>query len=126
MNRTKSIKKLFSVACACLALAACATNQSGTSSASASGTGAASNSSSARLIVHRSPTFGGGFLTLTLDGTQVANVGLNRTYDAYVSPGQRVLTAVPYTEHFGSDPGFGHVYGGSRQDVFVHRSMAGQ
>ena len=88
MNRTKSIKNLLGVACACLALAACETNQSST------GTSAASNTSSARLIVHRSPTFGGGFLTLTLDGTQVANVGLNRTYDAYVSPGQHVLTAV--------------------------------
>jgi len=46
------------------------------------------------LIVHRSPTFGSGFLTLTLDGTQVANVALGRTYDAYVSPGKHVLTAV--------------------------------
>jgi len=91
MNRTKSIKNLFSVACACLALAACTTNQSGTSS---TGTSAASSTSGGRLIVHRSPTFGGGFLTLTLDGKQVADVGLNRTYDAYVSPGQHVLTAV--------------------------------
>ena len=71
MNRTKSIKNLLGVACACLALAACATDQSGTSS---TGTSAASSTSGARLIVHRSPTFGGGFLTLTLDGTQVANV----------------------------------------------------
>ena len=91
MNRTKSIKNLFSVACACLALAACTTNQSGTSS---TGTSTASSTSGGRLIVHRSPTFGSGFLTLTLDGTQVANVALGRTYDAYVSPGQHVLTAV--------------------------------
>ena len=91
MNRTKSIKNLLGVACACLALAACTTDQSGTSS---TGTSAASSSSDARLIVHRSPTFGGGFLTLTLDGKQVANVEIGRTYDAYVSPGKHVLTAV--------------------------------
>jgi hypothetical protein len=91
MNRTNSIKNLFGVACACLALAACETNQSGTST---TGTSAASSKSGGRLIVHRSPTFGGGFLTLTLDGTQVANVALNRTYDAPVSPGRHVLTAV--------------------------------
>ena len=89
MNRIKSIKNLFSIACACLAMAACTTNQSGMSS-----TSAASSAGGSRLIVHRSPTFGSGFLTLTLDGTQVANVGLNRTYDAYVSPGRHVLTAV--------------------------------
>ena len=91
MNRTKSIKNLLGLACACLALAACTTNQSGTSS---TGTSTASSTSGGRLIVHRSPTFGSGFLTLTLDGTQVANVALGRTYDAYVSPGQHVLTAV--------------------------------
>ena len=91
MNRTKSIKNLLSVACACLALAACTTNQSGTST---TGTSAASSGSGARLIVHRTASFGGGFLTLTLDGKQVANVELGRTYDASVSPGKHVLTAV--------------------------------
>ena len=90
MNRTKSIKNLLGVACACL-LAACTTNQSGTST---TGTSAATSTSGGRLIVHRSATFGSGFLTLTLDGTQVANVALGRTYDAYVSPGKHVLTAV--------------------------------
>ena len=91
MNRTKSIKNLLGVACACLALAACTTDQSGTSS---TGTSAASSASGARLIVHRTASFGGGFLTLTLDGTQVANVALGKTYDAPVSPGKHVLTAV--------------------------------
>src|SRR5262245_50734186 len=91
MNRTKSIKNLLGVASACLALAACTTNQSGTSS---TGTSAASSGSGARLIVHRTASFGGGFLTLTLDGKQVANVDLGQTYDAPVSPGQHVLTAV--------------------------------
>ena len=91
MNRTKSIKNLLGLACACLALAACTTNQSGTST---TGTSAATSTSGGRLIVHRSATFGSGFLTLTLDGTQVANVALGRTYDAYVSPGKHVLTAV--------------------------------
>ena len=94
MNRTKSIKNLLGLACACLALAACTTNQSGTST---TGTSAATSTSGGRLIVHRSPTFGSGFLTLTLDGTQVANVALGRTYDAYVSPGQHVLTGVHTT-----------------------------
>lgn len=92
MNRTNSIRNLLSLACACLVLAACETNQSGMSNA---GTSAASNKSGARLIVHRSPTYGTGFLTLTLDGKQVANVDLGQTYDAYVSPGRHVLTAVP-------------------------------
>ena len=91
MNRTKSVKNLFSVACACLALAACTTNQSGTSTAA---TSTASSTSGARLIVHRTPTFGDFILTLTLDGKQVANVALGRTYDAYIPPGQHVLTAV--------------------------------
>jgi hypothetical protein len=91
MNRTKSIKNLFSVACACLALAACTTNQSGTSSTA---TSAASSTGDARLIVHRTASFGGGFLTLTLDGKQVANVQLGQTYDAPVSPGKHVLTGV--------------------------------
>jgi hypothetical protein len=91
MNPTKSIKNLLGVACACLALAACTTDQSGTST---TGTSAASSKSGARLIVHRTPSFGGGFLTLTLDGTQVANVALGKTYDAPVSPGKHVLTAV--------------------------------
>ncbi len=50
--------------------------------------------SGARLIVHRSASFGGGFLTLTLDGKQVANVELGQTYDASMSPGKHVLTAV--------------------------------
>lgn len=91
MNRIKSIRKLFSVACACLALAACETNQSGTSTTA---TTTASSAGGARLIVHRTASFGGGFLTLTLDGTQVANVSLGKTYDAPVSPGKHVLTAV--------------------------------
>ena len=91
MNRTKSIKNLFSVACACLALAACTTSQTGTSS---TGTTAASSGSGARLIVHRTASFGAGFLTLTLDGKQVANVQLGQTYDAYISAGQHVLTGV--------------------------------
>ena len=91
MNPTKSIKNLLGVTCACLALAACTTDQSGTAS---TGTSAASSASGARLIVHRTASFGGGFLTLTLDGTQVANVSLGKTYDAPVSPGKHVLTAV--------------------------------
>jgi len=91
MNPTKFIKNLLGVACACLALAACTTEQSGTSS---TGPSAASSGSGARLIVHRTASFGGGFLTLTLDGTQVANVSLGQTYDAPVSPGKHVLTAV--------------------------------
>ena len=94
MNRTKSIRNLLGVACTCLALVACETNQSGTSNASAGGTGAASNKSGGRLIVHRSANFGGGFLTLTLDGKQISNLQLGQTYDAYVAPGRRVLTAV--------------------------------
>jgi hypothetical protein len=92
INRSNSIRNLLSLACACLVLAACETNQSGMSS---TGTTAASSKSGGHLIVHRSATYGGGFLTLTLDGTQVANVELGRTYDAYVSPGRHVLTAVP-------------------------------
>ena len=91
MNRMISIKNLLGVACACLALAACETNQSGTST---SGTSAAMTKGDARLIVHRTPTFGGGFLTLTLDGKQVANVELGKTYDAPLSAGKHVLTAV--------------------------------
>jgi len=91
MNRINSIKNLLGVACACLALAACETSQSGMSS---TGTSAASSGSGARLIVHRSPSFGGGFLTLTLDGTQIANVELGKTYDSPVSPGKHVLTGV--------------------------------
>jgi len=91
MNQTKSIKNLLGVAWACLALAACTTNQTGTST---TGTSAASSGSGARLIVHRTASFGGGFLTLTLDGKQVANVQLGQTYDAPVSPGKHVLTAV--------------------------------
>jgi hypothetical protein len=91
MNRTKSIKNLLGVACACLALAACETNQSGMSTA---GTGAASSTGGSRLIVHRTASFGGGFLTLTLDGKQVADVALGKTYDAPVSPGKHTLTAV--------------------------------
>jgi hypothetical protein len=90
MNRTKSIKNLLGVACACLALAACETNQPGMSSTGTS----ASSTGGARLIVHRTASFGGGFLTLTLDGTQIANVALGKTYDAPVSPGRHVLTAV--------------------------------
>jgi hypothetical protein len=89
MNQTKSIKNLLGLACACLILAACETNQSGMSTQTSG-----ASASDGRLIVHRSATFGGGFLTLTLDGKQVANVELGRTYDAYVSPGQHVLTAV--------------------------------
>jgi hypothetical protein len=91
MNRSNSIRNLLSVASACLALAACETNKPATSSA---GTSTTSNKSGGHLIVHRSATFGGGFLTLNLDGTQVANVALGRTYDASVSPGRHVLTAV--------------------------------
>jgi hypothetical protein len=91
MNRIKSIRNLFSVACACLVLAACETNQPAMSNA---GTSAASSTGGARLIVHRTASFGGGFLTLTLDGKQLANVQLGQTYDAPVSLGKHVLTAV--------------------------------
>jgi hypothetical protein len=91
MNRINSIRNLFSVAFACLVLAACETNQPAMSNA---GTSAASSTSGARLIVHRTASFGGGFLTLTLDGKQLANVQLGQTYDAPVSLGKHVLTAV--------------------------------
>jgi hypothetical protein len=90
MNRI-NFGNLLSVACACLALAACETNQSGMSNTA---TTAANAKNGGRLIVHRSPTFGGGFLTLTLDGTQIANIEIGKTYDGYVSPGRHVLTAV--------------------------------
>jgi hypothetical protein len=123
MNRSKPIRNLLSVAFACLALAACETNQSGMSNAGAS---AANSKSGARLIVHRSPTFGGGFLTLTLDGTQVANLELSRTYDSYVSPGRHVLTAVhtpnlsgqhPYSVTFTAETGKTYSYTARWQDT---------
>ena len=95
MNRTNSVRNLLGLACACLVLAACETNQSGASTSQTSGTTAASSKSGGHLIVHRLPTVDAALLTLTLDGAQVANLELGRTYDAYVSPGRHVLTAVP-------------------------------
>ena len=47
----------------------------------------------ARLVVTRAANFGTfQFLNLSIDGVQVANLGLNQSYDAVLPPGQHVLS----------------------------------
>jgi hypothetical protein len=54
---------------------------------------AASSGDNARLVVTRAATFGTfQFLNLSVDGVQVANLGLDQSYDAVLPPGQHVLS----------------------------------
>jgi hypothetical protein len=47
----------------------------------------------ARLLVARAANFGTfQFLNLSIDGVQVANLGLNQSYEAVLPPGQHVLS----------------------------------
>jgi hypothetical protein len=54
---------------------------------------AASSGDNARLVVTRAATFGTfQYLNLSVDGVQVADLGLNQSYDAVLPPGQHVLS----------------------------------
>ena len=47
----------------------------------------------ARLVVTRAPNFGTlEFVNLFVDGVQVADLGLNQSYDAVLPPGEHVLS----------------------------------
>jgi hypothetical protein len=54
---------------------------------------AASSGYNARLVVTRAASFGTfQYLNLFVDGVQVANLGLDQSYDAVLPPGQHVLS----------------------------------
>jgi hypothetical protein len=53
----------------------------------------ASSGDNARLVVTRAANFGTfEYLNLFVDGVEVANLGLNQSYDAVLPPGQHVLS----------------------------------
>jgi hypothetical protein len=88
MKKYNRTNYLLSLASACLLLAGCATNQT-TSAMSAQ------SSQGGHLIVHRVANFGTDlFLTLSVDGAHIADLGEGRIYDGYLPPGRHVLSAV--------------------------------
>jgi hypothetical protein len=82
-------RKLIMVAIACSFAASTPIQARLTRSNSAS----ARSEDDARLVVSRSANFGTfQFLILSVDGVQVADLGLGQSYDALLSPGQHVLS----------------------------------
>ena len=70
----------------------------------------------ARLVVSRSANFGTfQYLILYVDGVHVADLGVNRSYEAVLSPGQHVLSVtttpqgyrstLPTQRHVNAEPG---------------------
>jgi len=58
----------------------------------------------ARLIVNRSADFGiNESINLTIDGVQVADLGINQNYDAALSPGKHVLSITTNPKNYGQD-----------------------
>jgi hypothetical protein len=55
----------------------------------------AKNEGTGRLIVKRSANLGSTIVGLSVDGKQVARINYNGTYDAPISAGPHVLTALP-------------------------------
>jgi len=59
----------------------------------------------ARLIVNRSADFGiNESINLTIDGVQVADLGINQNYDAALSPGKHVLAITTNPKTYGDSP----------------------
>jgi hypothetical protein len=81
--------KLIMVAIACSFAASTPIQARGARSNSAS----ARSEDDARLVVTRAANFGTfQYLNLFVDGVHVADLGLNRSYDAVLPPGQHVLS----------------------------------
>jgi hypothetical protein len=81
--------KLITVAIACSFAASTPIQAREARSNSAS----ARSEDDARLVVTRAANFGPfQFLNLFVDGVHVADLGLNRTYDVVLPPGQHVLS----------------------------------
>ena len=58
----------------------------------------------ARLIVNRSADFGiNESINLTIDGVQVAVLGINQNYDAALSPAKHVLSITTNPKTYGQD-----------------------
>jgi hypothetical protein len=59
----------------------------------------------ARLIVNRAANFGLlESVNLLVDGVQVADIGVNQSYDAVLPPGQHVLTISTNPKTYGQKP----------------------
>jgi hypothetical protein len=94
MKKYDPTNYFLSLASACLFLAGCATNQT-TSASNPTSMSARSSQDGGHLIIHRVANFGTDlFLTLSVDGAQIADLGEGRTYDGYLPPGRHVLSAV--------------------------------
>ena len=82
-------RKLIMVAIAC-SFAASTPIQAGVAR---SNSASARSEDDARLVVSRSANFGTfQFLILSVDGVQVADLGIGQSYDAVLPPGQHVLS----------------------------------
>jgi hypothetical protein len=70
----------------------------------ASATIQARSPDNARLIVNRSADFGiNESINLTIDGVQVADLGINQNYDAALPPGKHVLSITTNPRTYGQN-----------------------
>ena len=82
-----------------------------------------SSTGSGRLVVQRSPGFGGKeFLRLSID-CKVHNIGEGSRYDQPISAGHHVLAVATHQKSASAD--FNVAYRGSRADLRVHRHSGG-
>jgi len=93
MKNKKSIVHLIEVACACLILLGPALIFAG-------------DKSGGHVIVNRVANFGTDLsLSVSVDGSEVANLVEGRNYDGYLPPGKHVISAVVSPNNEDSHPG---------------------
>jgi hypothetical protein len=110
MKNKKSIIHLIEVACACLILLG-------------PGLIFAGEKSGGHVIVNRVANFGTDLsLSVSVDGSEVANLVEGRSYDGYLPPGKHVISAVVSPNREDSER---HHQCDSRGDLFFYCGVAG-
>jgi len=113
MKNKKSIIHLIELACACLILLG-------------PGLIFAGEKSGGHVMVNRVANFGTDLsLSVSVDGSEVANLVEGQNYDVYLPPGKHVISAVVSPNVNDSHPGERHHQCDSRRDLFFYCGVAG-
>jgi hypothetical protein len=124
MNQHSRRRFLSALTCALIALLPAIAVAAGTPSPAA----AAQNQAAGRLVIKRSAHLGSSFVSLSIDGKEVAKIGFNGSYDAPLAAGPHVLTVFPiagrehpqpFTTRITVEPGKTYTFTLVRSDVSV-------
>jgi hypothetical protein len=85
---------ILALTLACAGLSGCETTGT-VAGGSAAPVAAPPSQNAARLIIRRAPNLGIGlFLSVSIDGAKLTDLGYGETYDGALSPGQHVLSVI--------------------------------